>query len=481
MSVKKNYVYKTVLTGANLLFPLITFPYVARVLGPEGLGSAQFAFTYAQYFSLLASIGIPFYGIKEVAMSRHDKSKLDKTFSELLLISIIATAIVMVVYITSIILVTEFKTNISLYIISSSVLVLGFLNLDWLFSGLEDFKFITLRSVLVKCIALVGLFIFVKKPEDIGWYVGILAFSLTGNFVLNLCFIRNHVKFIFNGLNLKHHVSALLFILSSSFATTIYSTLDSVTLGFISDKIQVGFYAAAIKLAKVSIPVVTSLGAVLVPRIASAIEKNSLWEEQSLLSKSFAFIAFISVPIAFGLFIYSEHLILLFSGKDFIEASISLKYLSGLPIFIGLGYLFGFQILVPRGLNKHLFYSTSIGLIVFLAVNWAITPSLGAQGTAISVLSTEIVVTALYFAYSPKELWNVLPWKEFAKAFLLCSTFFLIKFSSSKFNLEPTLDLIIGILACGFFYTIGQKIMFSNQFVISGTNSLRSQINRWLK
>ncbi len=478
LSVKKNYFYNAILMGTNLLFPLVTFPYVARVLGPEGIGNAQFAFTYAQYFSLLAAVGIPYYGIKEIAMSRGDRSKLNKTFSELFFISMITTCIAVTIYLISINVIGEFQSNQSLYIISGSILVFSFLNLDWFFNGLENFKFVSLRSVLIKVLALIGLYSLVKEPEDIKLYVAILAFSFVGNFFLNVFFLKKYVKLTFRGLNLKRHISPLLFILSASFATTIYSTLDSVTLGFITNKIQVGLYAASIKLAKVGVPLITSLSAVLVPKIANAIERKSIEEELTILKKSFAFIAFLAVPIAFGLYIYADNFILVFSGKEFVEASVSLRYMACLPVFIGLGYLFGFQILIPRGHNKYLLYATLSGLLVFIALNLTITPYLGASGTAIAILCTEFIVTLLYMILSPKQLRADLPWIEFIKASLSCSSFFILKLILSSLEFDSTVELIMGIIFSAAVYFMIQGFLFSNQFVTSAVMTLKGKLNR---
>ena len=462
--------------GTNLVFPLITFPYVARVLGPAGIGEAQFAFTYAQYFSLLATIGIPYYGIKEIAMSRKNPEKLNKTFSELFATGMLATFLATVLYSISIALVPQFRSNISLYLISGSILVFAFLNLDWLYNGLENFKFVALRSVLIKLLALLALFFLVKRPEDLQIYLAILAFSFIGNFFLNAFFFKQHVRLVFCKLNIKRHLAPLLLILSSSFATTIYSTLDSVTLGLISTKAEVGLYAASVKLAKVSIPLVTSLSAVLIPRIAGAIESQSLNEERNILRKSFSFIVFLSIPIAFGLFIYSENMVLLFSGSAFSEAATSLKCMACLPVLIGLGYFFGFQILVPRGRNKQLLYSTFSGLTIFLSINWFMTPQLGSLGTAIATLSTEFVVTLLYLIFSPKEVRSYLPWSEFLRAIMICLCFFPIRLVLSNFFSNANLELLAGILISSLVYFILQRSLFKNPFVLAGIGIIKSKI-----
>ena len=473
MSVKKNYFYNVILSGTNLLFPLLTFPYVSRILEPAGIGRAQFAFTFAQYFSIIAAIGIPFYGIKEIAKHRNDKDSLNKTFSELIILSFWASLIALAIYLASVFMIPEFGQNLDLYLISGLVVLFSFLNLDWLFSGLEDFRLITIRSVIIKSLALLILFLFVSDKGDVRAYVWVLTTALSGNYLLNLFYLKKKVRFLHKGLNYKKHLGPLLFILSSTFATTVYSTLDSVTLGLISNEFEVGLYTAAVKISKIAIPVVTGMSAVLIPRIANAIGKGDKKEEFTILNKSFSFILFLSIPASFGLFLFRDEFILLFSGVDFLPAAESLKYLAFLPFFIGLGYFFGFQVLVPNGLNRGLFLSTIIGLFIFLGLNLLLTPERGAEGTAIAILCTEGLVTILYIAFTPNSIVTKLPWTEIAYCVLISILFYPIKSILNMLNLSTELSLVIGIFTCSLVYFLSQYYIFSNQFVKLGWNLIR--------
>lgn len=473
MSVKKNYFYNVILSGTNLLFPLLTFPYVSRILEPAGIGRAQFAFTFAQYFSIIAAIGIPFYGIKEIAKHRNDRVSLNKTFSELTILSFWASLIALTIYLASVFMIPEFGENLDLYLISGLVVLFSFLNLDWLFSGLEDFKLITIRSVIIKSVALLILFLFVSDKEDVRAYVWVLTTALSGNYLLNLFYLKKKVRFIHKGLNYKKHLGPLLFILSSTFATTVYSTLDSVTLGLISNEFEVGLYTAAVKISKISIPVVTGMSAVLIPRIANAIGNEDRKGEFIILSKSFSFVLFLSVPASFGLFLFRDEFVLLFSGIDFLPAAESLKYLAFLPFFIGLGYFFGFQVLIPKGLNRGLFISTIIGLSVFLSLNLLLTPELGAEGTAIAILCTEGLVTIFYIAFTPKSIIVKLPWQEIIYCLLISMLFYPIKSLLNTLDLSTELSLAIGVFTCSLIYFLTQYYVFSNQFVKLGWNLIR--------
>ena len=268
------------------------------------------------------------------------------------------------------------------------------------------------------------------------------------NYLINLILIRKRVRFSFKNLNLGKHQKPLLFILSSSFATTIYTSLDSVVLGLLTDDYEVGIYAAAVKLAKVSLPIVTGLSAVIMPKIALAIKEKDILCERSMINKSFSFIVFLGIPISMGLFTFSEEFILLLSGVTYLKSVPSMMYLSFLPFFIGLGYLFGFQVLVPNNLNKGLFTSTLLGVIVFVISNYLLTKEMGAKGTAISVLLTEITVTGSYLLHCPRNLTSGLPYRELF--FAVFSTIFFY----------PIL-LFIDFLTAALFIKVGVAILLS--------------------
>jgi O-antigen/teichoic acid export membrane protein len=466
------------LSLANVLFPLISFPYVAGILEPDGVGKVQFAFAYAQYFSIIAAVGIPFYGIKEIARLRNEPKELNKVFSELFLISLYAAIVATIIYLATIFSIPDFSKSLDLYLLSGLVIILGVFNLDWLFSGLEEFKLIAIRSIIIKSIALFGLFLVVKEAQDIIYYTAILVFSFTGNYLLNLFFVRRKVRLSIKGLNLRKHRVPLFFILLTTFATTVYSTLDSVILGFMTNEYQVGLYAAGVKLSKVAIPIVTGLSAVLLPKIAGAIQKNNLGEELNILKKSFAFIAFISIPISLGLFLFRENFILAFADESFISAKSSMSFLSFLPVFIGLGYFFGFQVLVPNNINRGLFISTLIGLLIFLVINILLTPQYGAKGTAIATLGTEIVVSLCYAFFAPKRILVSLPWKEVVICLAMSLVFFPVHWIIIQLNLSSMLELIIGIISCTVLYFTLQFVIFSNEFVAYGIEYIKKLTNR---
>lgn len=478
MALRKNYFYQVILSGVNILYPLITFPYVARVLQPEGLGEAQFSFNFALYFSVIASFGIPFYGIKEIGRCGNDQRSLNKTFSELFGINIITSIICLGIYFLVLFTVPKIDIQLDFALICAALIFFTPLNIDWLFSGLQQFKTIALRAVSIKLIALVLLFSLVNSKEDLLLYLIILTFSYIGNYLVNVILAKKRVSLSFHRHSFKRHRKPLLFILSSTFATTIYTSLDSVVLGLLSDNYQVGLYSAGVKLAKVSIPIVTGLSAVIIPGIAQAIKEKNLAFEAQMVAKSFSFIVFLGIPIATGLYVFREPFIEVLLGSEYLEAKPSMAYLSFLPLFIGLGYLFGLQILVPNNLNKSLFTATSLGVVVFIIANIILTPKLGATGAAIAILLTELIVTTGYIYFTPKYLLKELPYKDMLYAIIASIIFFFIHYTLTFFEMHSITNLSLSIVLSASSYFLIQHYIFSNALVQTMINTFQSKLRR---
>jgi len=244
----KNFLYTVLLSLVNLLFPVLSFPYASHMLGPEGIGSVQMAVSLGQYFALFAALGIPIYGITEIARHRDDPEQLARSFSELSLIFFGASLLLTIVYLTIISTIPFFQDHFQLFLLAGSLVLLSFSYTDWFFSGLEAFKSITLRSVIIKVVALLLLLVLVKTKADRIEYLFVIVFSILGNQLLSLAMCFRRTKFTLKGIQLRRHFQPLFYLFSTTLAASIYTMLDTVLLGFLSDDQSVGLYAAAVKL-----------------------------------------------------------------------------------------------------------------------------------------------------------------------------------------------------------------------------------------
>jgi len=469
----KNYFYNLLLTLANLLFPVLSFPYVSRVLGPEGIGKVQFAFSFAQYFVLVANIGIPIYGIKEIARFKNDMNGRSKVFSELIVIYFLTSISLSLVYLGVVFLCPYFNADREMYVAASLMILLGFFSIEWLYSGMEEFKSIALRSVLFKVIGLALFFIFIKEKSDFKLYLYIMMFSFLGNNILSSFLIRGKVKLTLSNLQLRKHLVPLLLILSTTLAAGMYTIMDTVLLGFLSNYKTVGVYTAADKLCNIMVPFVTSMGIVLIPKIAKNFAEKNMPEVQQNLDQTFRFLMFFAVPIVFGLALLAPEFLALFSGKEFLPATNAMRILALLPLVIGLGHFFLFLVLVPAGKNKEMLFCVLGGLCVFLVLNILLVPRLQALGSSIANIFSELVVTSLYFYYVRKYFSFTYEWSLFIKAVMSAVLFIPIIWFTRQLNFPLIYMLIVSVCSCALVYISVQFFILKNNFVLDIVNFVK--------
>jgi O-antigen/teichoic acid export membrane protein len=461
-ATKSNFLFNVALTVSNLLFPLISFPYVSRIIGPHGIGKVQFLMTFAQYFVLFASLGIPIYGIREVAKRGNNRHELSKLFSELFVINIISSILMILVYCLVIFSFNKFQKEIDLYLITGLVILLGFTTIDWFYSGLEEFKFITIRSIIIKLLSLIGLFVFVHSPSDVNLYLYITVFSIIGNNIWNLIYLNKKVSFRLDNLKLKRHLPTLFILFSTSISTSIYTVMDTLLLGFLTNDTTVGFYTAAIKINKIAIPVIVSLGVVLMPQISKAMADKNIELTQKLIDKSFSFICLIGIPVCFGMFVFAPEIMYIFSGPQFGPAIITMQIASPLVFLIGLGHVFGLQILVPGNHQKYYLYATICGMLVSLLLNFFLIQLFNEKGAATATVLGEIVVSIVAYYYVVTKMKYSFDWSLIIKAIASSILFLPIVFAARHFFPQNFVVLLLGSITSCIIYFLFQVFIFKN-------------------
>ncbi|MDB5116119.1 MAG: hypothetical protein JWQ79_1611 [Mucilaginibacter sp.] len=462
----KNYFYNLLLTLANLLFPILSFPYVSRVLGPEGIGKVQFAFSFSQYFAMIAGFGIPIYGMKEIARYKNDREGRSRIFSELLSIYILTSICLSVLYLATIYIFPYFTVNRDMYLAAMAMVLLGCSYIEWVYTGMEEFKSIALRSVLFKLIGLALMFVFVRTTADYKIYLYIMMFSFLGNNILSIFLLRSKVQFMFSGLQLQRHIKPLLFIFGTTLVA-VMADIDTVLLGFLSNNKAVGLYTAAVKLSRISIPIVTSMGVILMPKTAKYFADGDMDNVQDTLNQTFRFIVFFGVPIAFGLALLAPEFIALFSGHQFLEATNSMRLLSLLPLIMGFSHFFLFMILVPSGRNREMFVAEVGGLIVSLVLNFVLIPILQQAGSSIADICSETVVTLIYFYFINKHFSFTYQWSLFAKAVISALIFIPLVWAIKELPLALVYKLMVAIGSCAIAYIGIQLFLFKNSFIFN--------------
>lgn len=460
-SIKRNFVLNSLLSVSRVIFPLISFPYSSRVLGPDSIGAVNFVDSYTQYFCILAALGIPIYGIRQVAKLRDNPIELQSVTSELIVINFISTLCWSFAYY----LIAWWSGKLfelpGLHILGSIFLLLYTFPVEWFFQGTENFGYITVRSLLLNVLSLGLLFIFVKTDKDVLWYYGITVVIFAMNGCINLIKLTKSVKLTLKNLEYRKHFRPLFFLFSSQIAINIYVLLDKVILGYLTENKYVGYYSTASKLTKILLTFIGALAIVMVPQMSKAFDSNDMTKARGLFRNSCEFVVTISIPIIFGLFCLSDDLISLISGAKFAPAANSMRILAPIILLIGLNNIFGMQVLIPKGRERLLFISVTIGMFVSVGLNFALIPLLMHNGAALATLMTELAVAVVTGYYALRELNERMDWLMIVKTILACIPFYLIY---KLMSAAPGWVRIIGTTAiAGVYYTTMQIWVLKNR------------------
>ena len=400
-SVKYNFLMNFILTASGFIFPLITFPYISRVLTEVGNGRVSFAAAYANYFLMVAQLGIPTYGIRACARVRDNKEQLSRTYQELMLINLITTSLVTASYLISLAIIPALYEDRTMFLINSITFFLQFLGSNWLFQAMEQYDYITIRSIVFKIISIVLMFVLVHSIDDAVVYCAITVLAAVGSNILNFIHARRFVSFRKTGAyDLKQHVKPIMILFAQSLAISIYTNLDTIMLGFMKTKADVGYYTAATRLKLILASLVTSLGQVLLPRMSYFVKKKMKAEFARIMVKALNFALFISIPLALFFAISAGDCLQVIAGDRYIPATMTMTFLSLTIIPIGITNILGIQVLTPLERERDVMISVIAGAVTDLVLNFIFIPMYASTGAAFATLIAEVVVLALqmYFA-----------------------------------------------------------------------------------
>lgn len=479
--IKKNLFYNALLAVSQFIFPLITFPYSSRILGPNGIGSVNFIDSFTQYFLLFSALGVPLYGVREIAGSRDNPEKLAKIFNEILLIHLISTCIFSVIYVGLALSVQELRGHMDMVAVGVLIMFSNVFLIEWFYQGIENFSYITARSLIVRTLSVIFLFAFLKPGSNPIIYYLISASGYYVTSILNMFYIKKHVKIKLSKLNLRDHLKPLVIILSSTLAVSVYLLMDNIILGFIKDEKAVGFYSTAIRIVKIPFTIIVAISSVIIPQVSQAFKNNDEDKIRLLIHKSFSFICLFGIPITAGIFISASFLVHKFAGEKFTESIVLVQILSPIILLVGLNNIFGFQILTPMGKEKYLLWAVIIGMIFSVTVNLLLIPVLSYKGAAITNLLTECIVTIACYLYVSRffKVWFNL------KVALQCTfgaaLFFPIAYLIRSMHLNYNITEIGIIFICGIFYVVYVNVFMNNEYVISFKQSVFNKFSSYIK
>lgn len=400
MKVVKNYLYNAFYQVFILLVPLVTTPYLARVLGPTGVGINSYTNSVIQYFIVFGSIGVDLYGNRQIAFVRSDKQQLTQTFYEIFFMRIVTILLAYLAFGIFLMLSGQYR----LYYLAQSVsLIAAAFDISWFFMGLENFYVTVIRNFVIKILTLVSIFAFVKSYSDLGIYIFILSMSLLlGNLTLFPSLKKYLVKADFNHLSIWRHLRPSLVLFLPQVAMQIYGVLNKTMLGVMVSVKATGYFDQSDKMVKMALAIVTATGTVMLPHVANAFARGEVEKTRHYLYQSFRFVSAIAIPIAFGLMAVTAKFVTLFFTRRFLAVIPIMIIESVVIVLIAWSNVLGIQYLIPTKQMKSYTLSIIIGAIVNIICNIPLILKWGAVGATIATVLSELSIT-LYQLFSIRK------------------------------------------------------------------------------
>ena len=385
-SIKKNVFYNIIKTATDTILPLIAFPYLTRTLTPTYIGKIDFGATFVGYFSLLATLGVDVYAVRECAKVRDNKKRLEEVSSQIFSINICMMVISYVLMSIALLAFRDLDSYDTIIYIFSLNIVFGILGTTWLNNAMEDFKFITLVSFFLQLISLISVFIFIKSPSDYILRVGLSVFPIVILGVINTFYRRRFckVRFVWK-MNFKTHIVSIAMLFGMLVSQTIFNNSDIIMLGLIRNDYEVGIYSTAVKCISIVAQLIGSILWVVLPKLSILFGSDDKKGQRECLGKVFSFLVTLGIPCTVGLFAISDEIILMIGGAEYADASMVLKILAISFLFsqFGIG-LCGNFILLPAKKEKEFMIACTITAVSNILANLFVIPLSGAIGAAIT-------------------------------------------------------------------------------------------------
>ena len=472
----KNYIYNSLYQILAIIIPIITIPYVARALGAEGVGINGYILSVSMVFIYIGLLGLDKYASREIAYKRENKEELNKTFSELAILRLIMLVLTTIIYI-----IFSIYSEYKIYSLIQGIYVIGFLvDISWLYNGLENFKITALRSIIIKIINAVCIFIFIKEPSDLWKYIFINAFLLlVGNLVLYYN-IKKYVQFTkVKSEGILKHVPQTIKIFIPQVAIQLYLQLGKIMIESITDNpTLVGYYDQADKIVKLPLALITALSTVMLPRISNEYHNNNTEKVKEYINKSLRFVFFLGIPIMFGLMGIANTLIPWFMGEEYIPVIATIQILSPVVIALCITNVIGDQYLMAINNTRVLTASYVIGAIVNFVFNWILISKYTYIGAAISMIITEIVIILIQIVNTNKIIDAKKLFKNISKYIISGLIMLVVVWLLGKIDLDlkivTAIQVIVGVITY-FILLLIQKDEFLN-YILDKAKTMMKKI-----
>lgn len=451
--MKKNFIYNIVYQILLLILPLITVPYISRVLGADGVGIYSYTHSIAYYFMIISMLGLNNYGNRTIAKVRDDKEKLSKEFCSIYLFQLITSTLMIILYLLYVAFFYNQYKQIAY--IQMMFVISAMFDINWFFWGIEKFKLTITRNTVIKIVSLILIFLLVKTPDDIWKYTAILAGSTLFCNLILFTFLRKYIKFTkVSKKDVLKHLKPNLIMFLPVIAVSIYKIMDKIMLGILSNVTEVGYYENAEKVAQIPLTIITALGTVMLPRVSNMISNNQEDKVKELLKKTMPFIMFLALPMTFGVIAISRDFSIIFFGSSFEKSGYLMQLLSVTLIFLSWGNVIRTQYLIPKEKDKEYLISAFLGAFINFIMNMIFIPKYASLGACIGTIAAEFIVM-FYQSFVVRKDLEIKNYLSNSVTFLIKSIVMFIVVILIGMHIEDRLfKIIVQVLTGGMLYVI---------------------------
>lgn len=470
-SISKNYILNLSRLVLNILTLVFTMPYISRILGGEGIGAVEYPYAIVEYFIIFSAVGIPVYGIRQIAKCRDDVNERSRVVLELLTILGITTILAYSIFFLMLHF-SGYNTNLKSMLAFLSIgIIFSNFSVEWFYQGIEDQQFITIRYIIIKIISVALLFLLVQTSADTIHYAFFLLFTSFGGSLFNLFNLRKYIKVnknILQSLSIKRHIKPSITIFMASVSVSIYMLLDKIMLGHMVSETAVGYYSQAVKLPRQALVIVTAMGAVMLPRLSSLLHESNREEYVHYMQKSLRYILLVAVPATIIFFFLARPIIFVMADKSFEPAITTLKITSFNVFVVAIAYYIGFQVLYPIGKEKIYTIAVTVAAVINFIFNLYFIKSLEQDGAALGTLLAEFTGMAIMMVVARKRLYATGFFKPAnGKYFIAGGIMSTVIYAISYAGLKPLEHLIIAISIGSAAYFV--TLLLVNESIVRST------------
>jgi len=467
MSIKKNFLYSLVLTTANYVFPLLVFPYVSRVLGVNGIGICNFIDSIINYFVLFSTMGISIIGIREIASVKENSDVLNTRFTSLLLHTAVPTILSSVVFLLAFIYVPQLSEYREFIFIGIAKILGSAFAIDWFYKGIEDFRYITLRTIIVKLLYVASIFIFVRDAEDYLIYFWLTALMIIVNSIVNLNYCRKFIHLQYNIFDFKSLINPNLINGFYLFLNTMYSSLNVTFLGFVSTTVQVGYYTTANKIFGIILSVYGAFTGVLLPRMSALASERKDDEFKRLITKSINFLVTFTIPVVIVCIILAPDIINVISGAGYEGAYLPARIAMPLIFIVGYEQILVVQIITPLKEDRIKFINSVVGATVGVVLSLLLVKNFLAVGATIVWFCSEISVLMMAQYFVKKKIGMSFPAIMIIKEIVVYIPLAFAVYFLYTYHLNSFITLLIAFVVSGVYFTMVNILIFKNGMITS--------------